>query len=89
VDNQFSLIDKTDLVFIDPVSTGYSRPAEGQKAREFHGFKKDIESVGDFIRLYTPATDAGPRPNSWQARAMALPGQPASQATCKSAMDCS
>ena len=53
VDNQFSLLDKTDLVFIDPVSTGYSRPAEGQKAREFHGFKKDIESVGDFIRLYT------------------------------------
>ncbi|HEX7541072.1 MAG TPA: hypothetical protein VF352_02995 [Anaerolineales bacterium] len=52
-DNEFSLLDQTDLVFIDPVSTGYSRPAEGQKAREFHGFKKDIESVGDFIRLYT------------------------------------
>jgi carboxypeptidase C (cathepsin A) len=52
-DNEFSLLDKTDLVFIDPVSTGYSRPAEGQKAHEFHGFKKDIESVGDFIRLYT------------------------------------
>jgi len=40
-------------VFIDPVSTGYSRPVEGQKAGEFHGLKKDIESVGDFIRLYT------------------------------------
>ena len=52
-DNEFSLLDQTDLVFIDPVSTGYSRPVEGQKAREFHGFKKDIESVGDFIRLYT------------------------------------
>jgi carboxypeptidase C (cathepsin A) len=52
-DNEFSLLDKTDLVFIDPVSTGFSRPAEGQKAKEFHGFKKDIESVGDFIRLYT------------------------------------
>lgn len=52
-DNEFSLLDQTDLVFIDPVSTGYSRPAEGQKAKEFHGFKKDIESVGDFIRLYT------------------------------------
>jgi carboxypeptidase C (cathepsin A) len=52
-DNEFSLLDETDLVFIDPVSTGYSRPVEGQKAREFHGFKKDIESVGDFIRLYT------------------------------------
>jgi carboxypeptidase C (cathepsin A) len=52
-DNEFSLLDQTDLVFIDPVSTGYSRPVEGQKARDFHGFKKDIESVGDFIRLYT------------------------------------
>ena len=52
-DNQFSLLDETDLVFIDPVSTGYSRPVEGQKPKEWHGFKKDIESVGDFIRLYT------------------------------------
>ncbi len=52
-DNEFSLLDQTDLVFIDPVGTGYSRPVEGQKAGEFHGFKKDIESVGDFIRLYT------------------------------------
>jgi carboxypeptidase C (cathepsin A) len=53
VDNEFSLLDQTDLVFIDPVSTGYSRPVEGQKAGDFHGFKKDIESVGDFIRLFT------------------------------------
>ncbi len=53
VDNEFSLLDQTDLVFIDPVSTGYSRPVEGEKARQFHNFKKDIESVGDFIRLYT------------------------------------
>jgi carboxypeptidase C (cathepsin A) len=53
VDNESSLLDVSDLVFIDPVSTGFSRPVEGQKAREFHGFKKDIESVGDFIRLYT------------------------------------
>jgi carboxypeptidase C (cathepsin A) len=52
-DNEFSILDQTDLVFIDPVSTGYSRPVEGQKAHEFHGFKKDIETVGDFIRLYT------------------------------------
>ena len=51
-DNAHSLLDMTDLVFIDPVSTGYSRPVPGEKASEFHGFKKDIESVGDFIRLY-------------------------------------
>lgn len=52
-DNEFSLLNETDLVFIDPVSTGYSRPVEGGKAKEFHGFKKDIQTVGDFIRLYT------------------------------------
>ncbi len=52
-DNEYSLLDETDLVFIDPVSTGYSRPVEGEKTKEWHGFKKDISSVGDFIRLYT------------------------------------
>lgn len=52
-DNPYSLLDVTDLVFIDPVSTGYSRPVVGEKARNFHGFKRDIETVGDFIRLYT------------------------------------
>ncbi len=52
-DNEYSLLDESDLVFIDPISTGYSRPVEGQKAKEWHGFKKDITSVGDFIRLYT------------------------------------
>jgi carboxypeptidase C (cathepsin A) len=51
-DNTYSLLDKTDLVFIDPVGTGYSRAVVGEKAKEYHGFKKDIESVGDFIRLY-------------------------------------
>ena len=53
VDNTFSLLDLTDLVFIDPVSTGFSRAVPGEKPKQFHGFKKDIESVGDFIRLYT------------------------------------
>jgi carboxypeptidase C (cathepsin A) len=53
VDNEYTLLDKTDLVFIDPVSTGYSRPVPGEKAEEFHNIKKDIESVSEFIRLYT------------------------------------
>jgi carboxypeptidase C (cathepsin A) len=53
VDNDDSLLDVTDLVFIDPVSTGFSRPVPGEKAQEFHGLKKDIESVGEFIRVYT------------------------------------
>ena len=53
VPNDFSLLDKTDLVFIDPVSTGFSRPVPGQKAEEFHNVKRDIESVGDFIQRFT------------------------------------
>src|SRR5512147_597069 len=56
-DNQYSLLDETDLVFIDPMNTGYSRPVEGTKPKEWHGFKKDIQSVGDFIRLYTTRTN--------------------------------
>jgi len=61
-DNEFSLLDASDLVFIDPVSTGFSRPVVGEKAKEFHGFKKDIESVGDFIRLYTTRYGRWPSP---------------------------
>ncbi len=53
VDNEYSILDRTDLVFIDPVSTGYSRAAEDGNAKEFHGVEADIESVGKFIRLYT------------------------------------
>jgi carboxypeptidase C (cathepsin A) len=53
VDNEFSWLDLTDLVFIDPVSTGYSRPVEGEKANQFHGLREDIQWVGDFIRLWT------------------------------------
>lgn len=52
VPNPYSLLDVSDLVFIDPVSTGYSRPVAGESAKQFHDFRKDIESVGDFIRLY-------------------------------------
>src|SRR5690349_14905595 len=52
VDNEYSLLDMTDLVFIDPVSTGYSRAVPGETPKQFHGIQEDIESVGDFIRLY-------------------------------------
>lgn len=52
VENEYSLLDVTDLVFIDPVSTGFSRAVPGEKPKEFHDFTKDIKSVGDFIRLY-------------------------------------
>lgn len=53
VDNEASVLDLTDLVFIDPVSTGYSRAVPGEEAKQFHGLEEDIAAVGDFIRLYT------------------------------------
>lgn len=53
VDNEYSILDVTDLVFIDPVTTGFSRAIPFKDARKFHGVEQDIESVGDFIRLWT------------------------------------
>lgn len=52
-DNAESILDLTDLVFIDPVSTGWSRSLEKDKAADFHGLKEDTEAVGDLIRLLT------------------------------------
>src|SRR6266566_1723932 len=53
LDNDVSLLDISDLVFIDPVSTGYSRAVPGEAPKQFHGIEEDVESVADFIRLYT------------------------------------
>lgn len=52
VDNAESLLAVSDLVFIDPVSTGWSRSVEGSKPAEFHGYQPDIDSVGELIRLW-------------------------------------
>jgi carboxypeptidase C (cathepsin A) len=57
VNNDYSLLDESDLVFIDPVSTGFSRAATGEDPKKFHGVQGDIASVGDFIRLYTTRYD--------------------------------
>jgi len=53
VDNTETLLAHSDLVFIDPVSTGYSRAIKGEKPGDYHGFTGDIESVGEVIRLWT------------------------------------
>ncbi|MCE0486402.1 S10 family peptidase [Ornithinimicrobium sediminis] len=53
VDNPESLLAVSDLVFIDPVSTGYSRAVEGGKPGGYHGVSGDIESIGEVIRLWT------------------------------------
>jgi carboxypeptidase C (cathepsin A) len=52
IDNEYSILDLTDLVFIDPVSTGFSRPAPGEDPKQFHGVRQDIEWVAEFVRLW-------------------------------------
>jgi carboxypeptidase C (cathepsin A) len=52
-DNEQTLLRHSDLVFIDPVSTGFSRAAKGEKSKDFHGYTGDIESVAEVIRLWT------------------------------------
>jgi carboxypeptidase C (cathepsin A) len=51
-DNPLSILDVADLVFIDPVGTGTSRPAKGEKGEQFWGVDEDIEACGEFIRLF-------------------------------------
>ncbi len=52
VDNEDSFFDATDMVFIDAVSTGYSRPAPGENPAQFHGIIADANWFADFIYQY-------------------------------------
>jgi carboxypeptidase C (cathepsin A) len=52
-ENPDTWLAATDLVFIDPVGTGYSRAAQGEKPEQFFGVTEDIHWVAEFIRLYT------------------------------------
>ncbi|MGI9668002.1 MAG: S10 family peptidase [Acidimicrobiia bacterium] len=57
IDNDQTLLTHADLVFIDPVSTGYTRAIEKDDERSYHNFEKDIESVGAFVRMYLTRYD--------------------------------
>ena len=52
VKNEESWLAFTDLVFVDPVGTGYSRVGEGKEEKDFWGVEQDTEALADFIRLY-------------------------------------
>ena len=52
VDNPQSFLGFTDMVFIDPVGTGYSRAVKAELGKKFFGVQGDIASVGEFIRLW-------------------------------------
>lgn len=52
VDNGSSILDVSDLVFIDPIGTGYSRPLGTKEAKEFWGLLEDARSIADFIQTW-------------------------------------
>src|SRR5580692_3809736 len=51
-DNPYTLLDKSDLVLIDAIGTGFSRAADTEQFKKFWGLKGDIEAFSEFIRLY-------------------------------------
>ena len=57
VDNQYSMLDKADLVFIDPVGTGYSKPIGKGKGSDFWGVDQDANSLAQFVSRYLSETD--------------------------------
>ncbi len=57
VDNDATWLDSADLVFIDPVGTGFSRAVKPELNSKFHSLHGDIESVGEFIRMYLTRYD--------------------------------
>lgn len=62
VDNEHSLLDVTDIVAIDAMSTGFSRAVEGEDPHQFHGVQQDIEAFSEFIRLYITKFSRWPSP---------------------------
>jgi carboxypeptidase C (cathepsin A) len=52
VDNESTWLDKTDLVLVDPVGTGYSYPTKPEFGKQFWSVQGDIDSIAEFIRLY-------------------------------------
>lgn len=87
-DNLQTLLRVSDLVFIDPVSTGYSRTSEGQPSDDFHGFGRDVSSVGEFIRLWTSRNGRWLSPKSWPASPTAPPGPRRWRTTSPTAAGC-
>ncbi|HWX91206.1 MAG TPA: hypothetical protein VNY29_01130 [Terriglobales bacterium] len=61
-DNPHSLLDKSDLVFVDAIGTGFSRAANAEANKKFLAVKGDIEAFGEFIRLYLTRNDRWPSP---------------------------
>ncbi len=61
-DNPNTLLDKSDLVFVDAIATGLSRAANAEMIKKYLGVKGDIEAFGEFIRLYITRYERWPSP---------------------------
>jgi len=62
VDNENSLLDVTDLVFVDAIDTGYSRVVAGVNNQQFHGQSGDLRAFGEFTNAYLTAYSRWPSP---------------------------
>jgi carboxypeptidase C (cathepsin A) len=51
-DNQYTILDRSDVVCIDAIGTGWSRPADAAAARKYENPDGDIQAFGEFIRMY-------------------------------------
>src|SRR6202166_1015746 len=56
-DNPSTLLDKSDVVMVDAMATGYSRAANAELTKKFLGVKGDVQAFGEFIRLYLSRYD--------------------------------
>ena len=56
-DNPHAILDAADIVYLDPIGTGFSRMLEGEDPHKFHGKLADIQSVGDFIHTFVNKKD--------------------------------
>jgi carboxypeptidase C (cathepsin A) len=61
-DNQTTWLDRTDLIFVDPIGTGFSRPTRSEYGEEFYNTLGDIASMAEFVRVYLTRFDAGDAP---------------------------
>lgn len=62
IENKESLLEISDLVFIDPIPTGYSQGAVPEKEKQFYGFQEDVGVMGEFIRSFLTRYSVWERP---------------------------
>ena len=72
-DNPDTLLDRSDIVMVDAMSTGYSRAATAELTKNFLGVKGDVQAFGEFIRLYLSRYDR------WSSRRCSCSGKATAQ----------